>query len=185
MSPCVACHFVYHKETFLRMQLRSGCLCPKVVTEIKQWEDTCRVAQRRTNQKPKMSVYCTYAIQVRSQVKIPSVECVFVYICPMQRSYESHLDRHGVLWNAIYPSCPSWPLPFRPHSPPQHTHTHITPAQPETSQLYNCTEVLWGVSGGEEGTCRCFLTLSPSVWDLQTHFEPCILFYFLVCFVWT
>lgn len=61
--------------------------------------------------------------------------------CPMQRLYESHLDRHGVFWNA---TCPWWlshppnsytsgpPLvPTHPSTPPTHTDTHTShpPAQ--------------------------------------------------------
>lgn len=46
------------------------------------------------------------SVNVSSQMKTLSV-CVgdicLLANCPMQRSYESHLDRHDVFWNATYP----------------------------------------------------------------------------------
>lgn len=85
----------------------------------------------------------------------------------MQRSYESHLDRHGVLWNATYPWClyPESPI-YSPSTPD----TLLTSAHPNTSRVKFALRC--NVAGGEEEKCRWFLVLSPSVWDFQTNFEP-------------
>lgn len=85
----------------------------------------------------KNTFYVRFIAQV-SKCHVSSSQCVAgicalilleKLICPMQRSYESHLDRHGVFWNATlslmpFPDSPFHFLPV----PPTHTHTSHPPS---------------------------------------------------------
>lgn len=90
-------------------------------------------------------VFLLRSVNVSPQVKIPIVcagdICALSLLEKVKLShatiiYESHLDRHGVFWNATYPWSPlSLPhpwisLPFSPHPPPAHNSHPPTPRLP-------------------------------------------------------